>query len=130
MSMDNRAKISEALSSLLTRPNDDAFVVIEHAGTGKFVQFAGSATAQLLLDLPSQTLSKQEFYKAVELFREMGVIGNEHELLDKPGGQVVGRQFSFNAVFRSVSEAAKTVEEIFATVYGYPTDCDLKIVEN
>ena len=127
--MDNRAKISEALSSLLVRRNDDAFVIIEHSKTGKFVQFAGSATEKLLLDLPSQTLSEEEFYKAVELFRKMGIIGSEHNLLDKAGGEVVGRQFSFNAVFHSVPDATKTVEKIFAAVYGFPINCDLEIIE-
>lgn len=128
--MDNRSKIAEALSSLLVRRNDDAFVIIEHPETQKFVQFAGSATEPLLLDLPSQTLSEEEFYKAVQLFQKMGIIGDEHDVLDQPGGQVVGQQFSFNATFRSVADAAKTVEDIFTTVYGFPTDCDLEITEN
>ncbi|MDJ0708665.1 MAG: hypothetical protein QNJ46_35835 [Leptolyngbyaceae cyanobacterium MO_188.B28] len=128
--MDNRSRIAQALSSLLVRRNDDAFVIIAHPETQKFVQFAGSATEQLLLDLPSQTLSEMEFYNAVQLFRKLGVIGDEHDVLDKPGGQVVGQQFSFNATFRSVADATRTVEDIFATVYGFPTDCDLEITEN
>ena len=128
--MDNRSKITEALSSLLVRRNDDAFVIIEHPESKKFVQFAGSATEQLLLDLPSQTLSELEFHKAVQLFREIGVIGDEHSVFDGPAGRVVGQQFSFNAVFRSVAEATETVERIFAAVYGLPVDCEIAIVEN
>jgi hypothetical protein len=128
--MDNRSKITEALSSLLVRRSDEAFVIIEHQESKKFVQFTGSATEQLFLDLPSQTLSELEFYKAVQVFREMGVIGDEHSVFDGPGGRVVGQQFSFNAVFRSVAEATETVERIFATVYGFPVDCDIAVIEN
>lgn len=128
--MDNRLRITEALSSLLVRQNDDALVIIEHAETKKYVQFAGSAREQLLLDLPSQTLSETEFYNAVQLFRKMGVIGDEHDVLDKPDGQVVGQQFSFNVTFRSVGDATDTVEDIFTNVYGFPSDCDLEIIEN
>lgn len=130
MSMDNRVKITEALSSLLIRRSGDAFVIIEHPETQKFVQFAGSATEQLLLDLPSQPLSELEFYKAVQLFRKMDVFGEEYDVYDQPGGQVVGQQFAFNAIFHSVDAAAKTVEEIFTMVYGFPADCNLKIIEN
>ncbi|QDT64742.1 hypothetical protein [Calycomorphotria hydatis] len=128
--MDNRSKITAALSSLLVRRSDDAFVIIEHSETQKFVQFAGSATELLVLDLPSQTLSETEFYIAVELFRKMGVIGIDHDVLDKPGGKVVGQQFSFNKTFRSVDAATRTVEDIFAIVYGFPADCNLEITEN
>lgn len=128
--MDTRSKITAALTSLLVRRSDDAFVIIEHPETQKFVQFAGSATEQLLLDLPSQTLSETEFYRAVELFRKLGVFGDEHDALDEPGGQVVGQQFSFNAIFQSVDDATNTVADIFTTIYGFSADCSLEIIEN
>ncbi len=128
--MDNLTRIQHALSSLMVRPNDDAFVIVEHEPTGKFVQFAGSAAELLLLDLPSQTLSELEFYRAVEFFRRMGVTGEENSLLDEPYGHVVGTQFSFNANFRSAEDAARTAMMIFKEVYGYPEDCGLLITEN
>ena len=118
--MANRARITEALSSLLVRRNDDAFVIIEHPESRKFVQFAGSASEQLLLDLPSQTLSETEFYSAVQLFRKIGIAGDEHDVLDEPDGQVVGKQFSFNVVFRSVADATRTAKTSSQPSTGSP----------
>src|SRR5262245_54677429 len=93
---DNLALIRDALSSLLVRRNEDAFVIIEDRQSGKFVQFAGSACEMLLLDLPSQPMSEPEFYRAVEFFRRRGIIGYDHDMLDELGGRVVGQQFSFS----------------------------------
>ena len=102
-------------------------VVVRPRGPGcRCVKFAWSASEQLLLDLFYQTRSETEFYRAVELFRKLGVIGDEHVVLDEPGGQVVGRQLLFNVTFRSVDEATDTAQDIFSTVYGFPADCDLE----
>lgn len=127
--MDNRAKITDALNNLLTCNRDDAFVIIEALPSKKFVQFAGSQREELCLDLPAQTLSETEFYRAVKLFQDIGVSGTEYPLLDQPGGQVVGHQFSFNKIFYSVTEATEIVEKIFSVVYLFPTDGDLNIIE-
>ncbi len=128
--MDNLALIRNALTSLLVRGKEDAFVIIEHRQSGKFIQFAGSASELLLLDLPSQTMSEAEFYRAVEFFRRRGIIGYDHDMLDEPGGRVVGQQFSFNVTIQSVDEAARTALDVLQVVFQLPTDCDLLITEN
>lgn len=128
--MENLTRIQSALAALLNRENDDAFVVIEHEASGKFVQFSGSASEMLLLDLPAQTLSEQEFYRAVDFFRQIGVTGEEFSVLDQPGGRVVGQQFSFNVSYRSPEEAARTAVSIFRDVYQLSEECDLLITEN
>lgn len=128
--MSNLQRIRDALAKLLTRQDDEAFVIIEHRPTGKFVQFAGSASEMLLLDLPSQTLSELEFYRAVEFFRKIGIAGEEFNVLDEPYGQVVGRQFTFNVEYRSPGEAAQAVLALFRDVYQLPDDCELQITED
>lgn len=127
---DNRATIAAELRSLLGRENEDAFVIFEDAGSGKFVQFAGTATEPLLLDLPEQTLSEAEFYRAVAFFRRLGVVGDERDLLDEPGGSAVGRQFSFNANPATVEEAADLALGVFREVYGLPDDFELTVTAN
>ena len=47
----NQQEIETALSSLLKRQNEDAFVIFEDSVSKKFVQFAGSSTEPLLLDI-------------------------------------------------------------------------------
>lgn len=128
--MDNLALIRDSLCSLLVRGNDDAFVIIEHKQSGKFVQFAGSATEQLLLDLPWQTLSELEFYRAVDFFRQRGITGAEHDVFDEAGGPVSAQQFSFNMTFRSVEEASRFALDVLQTVFQLPEDFDLMVTEN
>ncbi|MEB3274483.1 MAG: hypothetical protein ACO4AI_14820 [Prochlorothrix sp.] len=128
--MDNYTKITRALSALLTRTNPDAFVIIEHSETRKFVQFSGSVTERLCLDLPSQALSELEFYRAAQVFQSWGIVGGEQDLFDRPEGQVVGQQFSFNVECRSVEEAASLVEAIFTQVYELPADFPLTLIEH
>ena len=128
--MDNQALIRDALSALLVRTNDDAYVIIEHQQSGKFVQFAGPASELLLLDLPWQTLSETEFDRAVEFFRRLGIVGAEHDVFDEPGGRVVSQQFSFNMTIQTVDEASRIALDVLQNVFQIPRDCDLVITES
>ena len=128
--MNNLTKITNALSNLLTRTNSDAFVIIQHQATQKFVQFAIAEQRKLLLDLPAQTLSETEFYRAVSFFQKRGVSGEEYPLLDQPGGQVAAMQFTFNMTFTHVDDAAETAHKVLGEIYGFPADCEINIIEN
>ena len=128
--MDNLTKITHALSALQTRANDDAFVVIQHRATQKFVQFAIAEPKKLWLDLPAQTLSEVEFYRAVDFFRKRGITGEEYAVFDRPDGEVAGTQFTFNMSFSSAIEASTTASKILSEVYGFLSDCELEIIEN
>ena len=118
----NRETIASELRSLLGRENDDAFVIFRDAGSRKFVQFAGSSTEPPLLDLPAQVLSEAEFYRAVVLFRRVGVSGEEYDVFDGPGGSAVGRQFSFMYRPATVDVAADLAVAIFREVFRFPED--------
>lgn len=119
--MDTKTAIKTALASVLVQPDDAcAFVVIEDTATRKFVQFVGSLERPLLLDLPAQALSEAEFYRAVAFFRRRGVVGQEYELLDQPGGRPVSELFTFQLPMRSVDEAADVVFAVFEQVYLLP----------
>lgn len=55
--------IKAKLTELLRQPEDELrFVVVEDRDSEKFVQFTGSISQPLVLDLPWQTLSEAEFY--------------------------------------------------------------------
>jgi hypothetical protein len=128
--MSNREIIVAKLTALLARSNEDAFVVFEHASSGKFVQFAGSTSEPLLLDLPSQTLCKVEFDRAVAFFRRVGVAGEEHEVLDEPGGSVVGRRFSFTYSPGTVEEAADVAVGVFREIFDFADGFEMVVREN
>ncbi len=124
--MDNRVLIKAALQALLQQPPENKpWVVINHA-SGKFVQFAGSSSEPLVLDLPWQPLSEAEFYRAVVYFKQFGVVGADQEMFDIEG-QRASPQFTFNMTFRSVEEATVTALALFEQVYGLPTADELRI---
>jgi hypothetical protein len=126
--MDSNTAIRIALETLVVQPEDACpFVIVEDAESKKFVQFVGSLDKPLLLDLPAQTLSEAEFYRAVTFFRRRGVAGQEYELLDAPGGRPVGEQFTFQLLFHSVDSAVEAVFGVFEQVYLLP-DCQLSVI--
>lgn len=128
---DNCQLVADELSALLRRTNADAFVIIEEARSGKFVQFAGRAGDPLWLDLPSQTLSEAEFERAVRYFRLHGQESQEYDLLDEPGGVPVNRQVSFQmSLGDDVQRAAQITLEIFLQVFQFPKDIVLRIERN
>src|SRR4051812_40584942 len=126
----NRSRIRDALMALTSRSNVDAFVIVEHQLTAKFVQFSGSVSEPLMLDLPHQTLSELEFHRAVTFFRKFGVEGREFELFDHPDGKVVGQQYSFNMEFGSVDDAVDVTIAVFEQVYLASPEAHLMIIEN
>src|SRR5262245_43054225 len=112
--MDSTSVVKTALQTLLVQPDDAcAFVIIEDVKSKKFVQFVGSLERPLLLDLPAQTLSETEFYRAVTFFRRRGAAGQEYELLDAPGGRPVAEQFTFQLTLQSVEDALEVALEVF-----------------
>lgn len=131
--MDNQSQIVDALSELLQRRNVDTFVIFEEEGSGKYVQFAGSANEDLLLDLPSQTLTEDEMKRAEVLFRELGIPGpvTYETYTDKSRKTVAGMQTSFQMDFgRDVVRAARVTLAIFERVYQFPPDFPLALTEN
>ncbi|MBN1303737.1 MAG: hypothetical protein JXA13_04815 [Anaerolineales bacterium] len=130
---DNLSRVTEALSSLLQRKSQDAFVIIEEKRSGKFVQFAGSASESLLLDLPFQALSEAEVEKARVLFEEFGTSNPQvyDPYTDNSMSSASDTQTSFQVDFGSeIHRAAQACMDIFRRVYGLQPDFKLNIQEN
>jgi tetratricopeptide (TPR) repeat protein len=131
--IDNLSRITKALSALLQRDNADAFIIFEEKETGKFIQFAGSKNEDLLLDLPSQTLSREEMARAKVLFEELGSSGPEkHAMYTDKSLEVIARiQTSFNMNFgRDFRRAAEVTLAVFERVYRFPAEFQLILKEN
>ena len=62
--------LERALNALLGRTNADGFVILQDAGTQKFVQFG--AGGRLVLDLPLVSLQDDEQKRALEVFKRLG----------------------------------------------------------
>jgi hypothetical protein len=131
--VDNQSRIARALSALLQRDNEDAFVIFEEKESGKYVQFAGSAHENLFLDLPIQTLTKTEVERAKVLFQELGIQGPQEypTYTDKSLETMAGMQISFQVNFgQNVQQAVQFTQAIFDRVYEFPQDFQLVIEEN
>ncbi|RJP34301.1 MAG: hypothetical protein C4547_11015 [Phycisphaerales bacterium] len=121
--------VTRALCALERCSEDGAFVIFTHEPSGKFVQFAGGAGHPLLLDLPSQVLSEDEWERAIEFFRRFGVDVSEYEGTDRPAGGPAGH-VSFNVEFDSVNLAAQTALDVLQTIFELPPDCELTVEES
>lgn len=121
------------MTALLHRENDDAFVIFEEQISGKFVQFAGSADEELLLDLPTQSLSEVEQARAKRFFEALKISGPRKYALyaDKTLEIIGGVQTSFQTKFgRDPQLAARVALDIFEQVYEFPKDFVLIVAEN
>ena len=121
--------IAAALKSLLKRTNDDSFVICSH-NSKEYVQFAMDEQG-LLLDLPTIPLDDEQRKRAITFFNSMGVSLQDSEMLDEPGGQVVGRMQMFQVKLEhGADRGARLVLDVFEQVYDLPIDFALVIEEN
>ncbi len=123
-------ELETALTALLHRRNDDAFVIVHHAGTDQFVQFGSDES--LRLDLPCLALSQEEAARASEAFAELGVRGpNEYEAPDPTAKDVIRHSASFQKLLGTdVAVAASLALKVMRDVYELPNDFQLTIEEN
>ena len=123
--------ISAALSRLLKRKNDDAFVIIEDSSSGKFVQFAVNAFQEIIFDLPFQALDPMERTRATALLRISGITFEEWDLQEEPGGAYAGKQRGFGKNYGGQTElAAELAWKIFTEVYALKEPITLIFEEN
>jgi len=117
---------------MLEQTRDEPFVIVEETKSKKFVQFTGSVTGGLLLDLPIQTLAREEQERAQRLFVALGGPGLEKwPVFDVPGGNPVGEQAGFQMDFgRDADRAATIAMRVFREVYLFSDEVDVTIIEN
>ena len=122
--------IRAALTRLLERPYG-AFTIVEHVPSGKFVQFAGSEDAPLLLDLPLQALSAAELDRAKAVFAAFGHPGPVTLQAEQyPGGPPAGEQTGFMVEFGTDVEAATELAvAVLHRIYGLGEDAKLTLTE-
>jgi hypothetical protein len=135
--VNQETQVKDALTRLLQReaviipadPGDEFVppgvfrpsVVIEEMATKKFVQFSGARDEKLILDLPSQTLDRQERVRAEAFFAKLGVVR-------QPG---VHDEYTYNLnLGNDVDRAAELTVHIFRDVYHFPESVRLLIKEN
>jgi hypothetical protein len=113
-------RVRRALYALLQRDGDDAFVIFEDQRTQKFVQFAGSSSEGLLLDLPLQALTGAERERAA-------VILCGGTMPDDAGGACAAFQVPFH---QDVEAATAATMQVFLNVYGLPLALRMVVTEN
>lgn len=129
-----QVKISTALQKLLQRSNRDAFVIVNEAHSKKFVQFDGSTTESLLLDIPVQELSRDEEARAAKLFKSLGALGRQEIPMVDANGQTVGTQVSYQMDFGQDADtraAAAVTMRVFREVFEIaPKGGEFTLTEN
>jgi hypothetical protein len=121
----NACMIRSILNEMRGQLCDEGLLTIQH-DSGKSVQFTGSISEPLRLNLPSHLMSEAEFYRAVTYFKKHGVAGEEGwiDIEGKPTGQEV----VFNMTFDSVDKATEVALEIFEEVYNLsPRNVELDV---
>ncbi len=118
---DNRSRILTALERLMRDEDDGAFVIFEEKATRKFVQFAGSAHEELLLDLPFATLDENEITRAISYFETMGVRDEDPYEPVASDEDSIRRQRVFQMTLgRDVETATNIVMQVFQRVLPFP----------
>ena len=59
-----KLEIRTAITKLMTRNNEDAFVMFHDASSKKYIQFSGGQSSPIVMDLPFISLSSGEFLRA------------------------------------------------------------------
>jgi hypothetical protein len=131
LSPENQKTVFAALTNLLTRTNQDSFVIFQERSSHKFVQFSASQAEGLQLDLPSQPLSPEELKRAKNMFKQIGVSFDTWQLLDQPGGKPVRDQSGFQLYLgKEIDRAAVLVSRVLLEVYRFPPTLELVVIEN
>lgn len=115
-------RIRTALHQLLTRTNEDAFVIISEEASGRFVQFAGGAENDLLFDLPTFDMDRTMISQIREVLKDYD-----------PGLQKAklnpGTIFNLE-IDRDVELALVITSRIMIEAFGFNQDVDLHLEEN
>ncbi|MEM6274375.1 MAG: hypothetical protein AAF735_03950 [Myxococcota bacterium] len=118
----------EALRKLLTRTNDDAFVIFHRASGEDYVQFARDNQG-LFLDLPVIPLDDLQQMRAKQFFAEFGVSLDDTQLTAHDGSPAGSMQFYRVDFGQDVQRAAATALDVFREVYALQ-DFEIEIEEN
>src|SRR4051812_17231674 len=102
--MNAQKQVSDALTALLSRANEDGFVIFTDKGSNKVVQFVGSAGEELMLDLPVEALDPAERKRANVFMAKHGGVLEE-------SGFIVELE-------HDVELATKLTIGVFVEVYG------------
>lgn len=112
-----------ALQRLVERNTPGSFLIIQEAGTGKFVQFSHHPENGLALDLPVDGLSEAEQSRA-----SLHLIGQGGEFLS---WEVDGHRIQayHNRLRRDVAAAARLATTVMQEVYGFGPEAVYTLVE-
>ena len=114
----HQGEVQAALDALRGRP--EGFVIIEHAETQDFVQFASTDAGGLLFDAPAQALEGDAFEAALAFFEARDLGGpKSYATLDPTTGREVEEQTSFQTEFQDPARAAAFALAFLADVFGH-----------
>lgn len=121
-------QLEKALQRLQSKQN--SFVIVENSNTKKFVQFTLSSPNQILMDIPSQTMSAEENERAAYFFEKQGIDAyHESSMINPETFENIGTQKSFELLIAKPKRAADLATSFFKNVYGNAPGSSYTIIE-
>ena len=114
---------------MMAKEGPHSFVIFEEPISGKYVQFAGNKNEDLLFDLPSDQLSKEEFDKAKAILATYDIT---HEISPTYTDATETVEAGTLAVFskhidNDIDLAVELTSRIMVDVFGFDTTVELTI---
>lgn len=122
-------RIRTELLSMMKKEGPYTFLIFEEPKSGKFVQFAGNQNEELLFDLPSDQLSKDELQKASKILKGYDI---KHETsptyTDETETVENGTLSAFSKrINNDIDLAVELTSRVMIDVFGFDEKVTLKI---
>lgn len=127
---DKESIIKTSLQRLMSRTNEDCFVILTNIKTGEFVQFTQNDGA-LIIDLPEHPLNDRSLKRAVAFFRKYDTEIETSPMYSVPDNEIIG-EFSYfqKELAHNYDLAFELAVGVFAEVFHFSPDFEMSIREN
>ena len=124
---DNR--IRDEIEKMMKKDGPHTFVIFEEPLSGKFVQFAGNKQEELLFDLPSDQMDKEELERAKKILSEYGIIHQTSPTYsDETEMEIVGTLNVFSKrINNDIDFAEELASRVMTEIFGFSKNIELKI---
>ncbi len=115
--------LTSELNWLKQEPSGGAILVVEEGDTGKFIQFIG---AELIVDLPGQSLEDEEMVRATTVMQKLGVPKEIYPVTGESGETLFQTSFQ-KELDGDVAEGTRIAATVLREVFGFSPGARIRI---